>query len=427
MSLFRAVLFALKGLLCFAFVTAAHGSDATDAIARLLDVGWSQAPQARSAADAEWLALQRLAPSDVRAIEASWLVLMQQRRFEEALKRLGEHLAKEPNDLSALRAKAWVQTVLKNYPAAFLTADRLSSLLAAHRVTNDADLELHNDTIGFLGRLAGFFGGPAADSINQDERKSLEKKWLDRLEETNRPLFEDARNAVLAKYLDMTGDSADARQSALETANAEKAKTLAELQTDREKLEAHAKSIEERRQKLNSELKAELDEIAKQDQPLVQQQSQLSSRGSALESDLLSYSAQIAGLQQLAAQEKSAFGKQQYFNQISNLNLIAGRIDIEIANIGRSLRGLQAQRASLVARQAQAKSAAARQVAAFEKELADLGKRERRNDGLEKRATRATVPTTSKARSLSAQATALSTYDSFPLEAAKARLLESLR
>ena len=40
---------------------------------------------------------------------------MQQRRFDEAHKRIDEHLAKEPDDLAALRAKTWVQTVLKNY------------------------------------------------------------------------------------------------------------------------------------------------------------------------------------------------------------------------------------------------------------------------------------------------------------------------
>ena len=67
------------------------------------------------------------------------------------------------------------------------------------------------------------------------------------------------------------------------------------------------------------------------------------------------------------------------------------------------------------------------QIERIEHELAELTKRERRNDSLEKRASRPVVPTTGKVRALSAQATALSTYDAFPLEAAKARLLESLK
>ena len=62
-----------------------------------------------------------------------------------------------------------------------------------------------------------------------------------------------------------------------------------------------------------------------------------------------------------------------------------------------------------------------------EEVITDIARRERRNEGLERRAERSAPQSTSKVRALSAQATALSTYDAFPLEAAKARLLESLK
>jgi hypothetical protein len=88
---------------------------------------------------------------------------------------------------------------------------------------------------------------------------------------------------------------------------------------------------------------------------------------------------------------------------------------------------VQAQRAGLANRQAQTQANSASQVERIDQELGNIAKREKRNEGIEKRAIRATATTTSRVRSLSAQATALSTYDSFPLEAAKAKLLESLR
>src|SRR5262245_9070303 len=83
-------------------IGAARGDDATAAIARLLEVGWSITPQARLAADAQYEEVARLAGKDVRALEAAWLVLMQQRRFDDALDRIEEHLAREPGDLAAL-------------------------------------------------------------------------------------------------------------------------------------------------------------------------------------------------------------------------------------------------------------------------------------------------------------------------------------
>lgn len=404
-----------------------RGDQRADAIAKLLDVGWAVTPQARSAADLQFAELQKLVGTDPQALAASWLVLMQQRRFDEALKRLDEYLGDAPDDLAALRAKAWLQTVLKNYPAAFPTADRLSLLLTKHEPKDDEAHALHNESIAFLGRLLGFFGGPASEAVNQDERKALEKRLLGRLPESQRPLFDDARNSVLAKYIEMADVSADTRERAAAASNAEKERTLAELQIDKEKLDARAKELDDRKDKLNSEFRAELDSIAKQEQPLVQQQAQLVSRADILNNDLLNFNAQLLTLQQLINQEKNQNLRQQYLNQLNSLGFLASRVEADLLGVNRLLRGVQSQRAGLQARRAQAQTSTAAQIDRVDRELADLGKRERRNEGMEKRAQRASVPSTSRLRSLSAQATALSTYDAFPLEAAKAKLLESLR
>src|SRR5437773_10191368 len=99
----------------------------------------------------------------------------------------------------------------------------------------------------------------------------------------------------------MTDESTTERERAAARVKAEKEKTLAEPQADKEKLDARDKELEERRKKLNSELNAELDEIAKQDQPMVQQQAQPNARTAVLHTDLLNSQAQIATLQLLAS------------------------------------------------------------------------------------------------------------------------------
>src|SRR2546426_630307 len=82
------------------------------------------------------------------------------------------------------------------------------------RPATDAERASHDDLIGFLGRWIGYFGGPAADFVNQDERKAIEKKFLDRLAASQRPLLEDARNSVLSRFIEMTDESANARDRA---------------------------------------------------------------------------------------------------------------------------------------------------------------------------------------------------------------------
>src|SRR5437868_668225 len=95
MGVCRAMWLLASGPLLFLVIGSARGGDASAAIAKLLDVGWSITPQARADADLQYEEVRRLAGGDPRALEASWLVLMQQRRFEEALKRLDEHLSKK--------------------------------------------------------------------------------------------------------------------------------------------------------------------------------------------------------------------------------------------------------------------------------------------------------------------------------------------
>lgn len=397
------------------------------AIARLLDVGWSGSPQARAAADLQYQEVLKVAGPEPRALTASWLVLLQQRRFEEARQRLDEHLVRSPNDLQALRARTWVLALLKNYPASMLAADKLSTLLAAQSANADQARTQHDELVSFLGRLIGYLGGPAADSVNQQDRKNLEKKLLDRFDDSRKLIFEDARNGVLSKFAELSDDSADAKERAAAAAIAEREKALADVQADREKIAARSKELEDRKGKIRNEFNEELAEIAKQDRPLVQDLARLNGRASSLDSTLLLYQADIDRLQRLLNTEKSNARRQQYLFEIDQLNLLATRVSADLIAANQLIQGVQNQRAALSNRQSRAQADSAAQIDRVDRELENLAKRDRKNTGLEKRASRPVSASTSQTRSLSAQATALSTYDSFPLEAAKAALLETLK
>jgi hypothetical protein len=395
------------------------------AIVALLDAGWAASPQARAAADAQIPDVLAAAKDDVRAHAAVWLVLMQQRRYDDARARIEEHLAKAPDDLSAWRAKVWVLTILKNYPAAMTAADRLAALVA--ELPADEARADREELAGFLGRLLGYLSGPMADAVNQVERKALERSIVARLTEPERTLFEEGRNGVVSRFIALSDESAEARERALAAAKAEQDKTRADLAAERDEAAARIKDLDERRKRVQAALKTELDDLAKQDQPLVADLARLSSQASRLSTDLLVYNNDILRLQQLAAAEKDMFLKQQYLLEADRLAILASRLEAELAGVARLVQSIKAQRAALVARQTQAHASAAAQVDRIDREAGDLARREKRNEALERRASRPPTAASGKGRSLSAQATALSTYDAFPLEALKAELLESLR
>ena len=81
------------------------------------------------------------------------------------------------------------------------------------------------------------------------------------------------------------------------------------------------------------------------------------------------------------------------------------------------------QRALLRQRVGQAQADIAKQVSEIEKELADLDKREKRIDVQEKKGPRNTSATRTSRR-LDAEMTAFTTYDEFPLELEKQRVLD---
>jgi hypothetical protein len=401
--------------------------EARAAIVRLLEVGWSTTPQAREAADQQYEEVQRLAADDPQALAASWLVLLQQRRYPEAAKRLDEYLARQPDDPHALRAKAWTLTVLRTYPAAMQTVDKLAEVVETMPVESDAERREAVDTITFLGRLLGYFGGPVAAGISQEERKKLERQILARLEESQRVLFEDARDAVLQKYLEVSDASAEERERVASEAALNKEKTLEELSAEREEIAARERELQDRRTKLQAELRDEVAELQKEDQPLVEELARLDTRASLLRQDLARYLIEIDRLRQAAGREQNAGLRQQLLADAERLAFFSARIEADLVGVRRLGRGVQTQRAALANRQTRAQANAASQVNRIDSELADLAKRERRSEAIEKRTNRQTVGATSRSRALSATATALSTYDQLPLEAVRARLLESLR
>src|SRR5688572_5392972 len=167
----RAAASALSIVVALSTSASALDAPAKAAIGKLLEVGWSASPQARTAADLQYDEVLRVAAGDKAALTASLLVLLQQRRYDEALKRADALLAKDETDLTALRAKAWITTLLKNYQAAMIAADQLSQQLQAKPPTNEAEQAVHDELFAFLGRIYGYLGGPIADAVNQDERK----------------------------------------------------------------------------------------------------------------------------------------------------------------------------------------------------------------------------------------------------------------
>ena len=408
------------------------GASANDAVlkagvTRMLDVGWSVTPTARAAADAQYIELQATAAGDVRLLTASSLVLLQQRRYEEAGKRLDELLAVDDDNILALRAKTWLAATMKSYGSAIVTAEKLRAALPKETTQDAAAEAMAQDQLAFLGRLCGYLAGPVADGIDQNERKQLERTILIGLSEARKEVFENARDSVTQKFFELTDTKVDEEKKNVEVRKTEANQTLAEVETARKEIESRANDLESNGTRVQKEWNEELAAIEKLDQPLVTELARLRARKESLLINLNANQNQIDGLNLQLGREKDPNIRNLIIQDIDQLIFIQNRISGDVAAINRQGQTVEGQRAALQQRVARAQASFGGQLDNINKELVALGKREKRVGVEEKKAKRPVTGSSTKTIALSSLVTSLSTYDKFPLEQARQRLLNELK
>jgi hypothetical protein len=397
------------------------------AIAKMLEVGWGTSSAARVAAEEQARVALAAGGRSPQALYAVAVVLIKQGRYADAQKLIDELLKAEASHLPALRARVWLSAVLKNYGGTMVAADDLAEAIGDKESANKEEEAALREHVAFLGRIYGFLGGPASAGVRLSDRKAAERKLAERLSEARLAVFEEARDAVLQKHVELT-DATDAKtDAAKEAAEDAKAKTLDEIAAQRQERTDRLKELKERSDKLKGELKDELADIAKQDQPLVTELARLERRAAAVNRELFRVQAEVNALQNLLDVEKDAGRRQLYLSDLERLSLIGSRYDADLTAINRLAAGVQQQRAVLAVRQRKAEADVGSQLDRINKESVEMAKREKRADAIERRTERSTPAVPASAVSLRATAAALATYDPFPLEEEKARILGELK
>jgi predicted nucleic acid-binding Zn-ribbon protein len=395
-------------------------------VVRLLDVGWGTTTSFRTAADAQVEALFSTAGRRPSAVYAAGLVQIKQRRYAEAARLIDEVLSRDKGDLPAWRAKVWLLTVLKNYDGAMVAADELSKLLPKDVTKTDEEDPLRH-YVAFLGRIYGFLGGPAQTNVNIDGRKESERALTSRLSEHRQVIFEEARDGVLQKFVELTDAKETVKDKAKDQADAEREKTLAEIAEQRDVNKDKVKELEARIDKFKKEHEKEIEAVRKADAPLQSRLTSFSNQATSLNTQLFNIDSQIVVVQAQLNAARDQNVKNLLFLELNRLSLLEGNTQTELFNVNRQAAGVQQQRSDLAVRQQRADAALANKVGQVDEELNAIAKKERRADIAEKRASKAGPATPQSALSLSAQAAALITYEPFPLEQEKNRLLATLK
>lgn len=394
------------------------------AISDLLSVGWDIRPEGRARAAAAYQQAVEDLPGDRQIVYAYALVRMQQRQYPEAVRLLEDYLSIEKEDAQAWRAKAWLAMLMKNASSSLVDLDKISQLVADEKTELTA--AERQELIGFLGRMIGFLEGPGEGAVNSSTLSAAKRKIVDRLTPTQRETFDQNVSAVIDEFGVLATAKDDAQVQEIATAEKRKRDQLAQLDKDAIEIGARKEELKLAAERIESEAQADNDTYSRADQPLAESLANVNSQALIAERELANVSVDLLSLRAQFARERDPIIRDRLFREIDRVEILAARIDADLLSLRRRAQGIQAQRGTLAAKHNQAQASFAAGLAKAQKEFQTLENQLKRASAERSKLKRPAVGNTGKIIALNKQAVALSTYETFPLEAEKQRLLDQL-
>lgn len=389
-------------------------------VEKLFRLGWQNTADARAATIEQAAAIEQLAPADARVPYAQALVHMKQRRFTEAIAALDRVLAVDKQHFPAWRGKIFLLLLTKDYGRGMGTIDVLTAAVPAEiPAAQAAEWE---ETAAFLGRMLGFLEGPA-EGVAEVQLTALRAKVETRLTGRLASLFNDGRTSTLGKYAELTGD-----KTRIEGANLAEAEKVAEKQkSDLEKQKVlnaeRMQTLKSDAERIQSDLSKQLADIDRQAAPIQTQFSIAAQRVNQLESELAGFLNQINSLRAQAAREKDQNQRDRLNREADRVQIFAQRVDSDLSFARRSAGTINGQLVALGNQKASVQNRLGGQLVAINREAQAINKQDARADAVTRKLDGPKNGNSPKTRALSAQAAALSSYDQFPLDAERDRVL----
>jgi hypothetical protein len=431
----RSILLTFAVMALLAVLLAGGNSQGADpsvanAVKVLLDKGWEKTAAGKELANHAKLNEPPLS-EDSTVLAARWLVLMHQNSYSDALTNLDKFLNAKPTDdlrLSALRAKAWLFTAQGNYPRAILAAGSLAQAVSPNSQSAESTIaSFQADAIEFLGHLAGFLEGPVERAADQNARKRFEADVLARFDEPRKKIFKDAKAEVLAEFQHLLGGATEAEQNSKQSAEAEKQKALERLSTVSEQLSKDEGKLDDKKKQLEADVQSKLASLQRYAAPLIGTLTALQNQSNTMTLQLNQQHANIQRLQQQVASEQNSQVRQQLQtdlhlmqNAACDTQRLVNDLSGRIAMMRQKLVGLDQQIRVLGGGAMMKGQQLEQQQVDLDRQKQSLVKKQMREERLKSSAG-------AKAATLGNEARAFSTYDEFPLDELRDRVLKAVQ
>lgn len=400
--------------------TAPTGGEDKELVRQLLNENWENNSTAKK--KVEELA-SRVSNEDPDPLDAYALGLthIKQGKYVSAIDWMRLSYVTDDNNLAARRANIWLLARTRQHNRAL---QELAELLTRINEAPELPVEEHDELIRFAGRMMGFYAGPASDQVASATLDRYSRQILLEIKEADLDAFDESRDKVLADYENAVerADSteADAEVDAVE----DQKRIIAALEDQQMELQNSIARIRPQLDQLRADAQRDLGQIESKDEPLASDMDRLNSQAISLDSELGLVISDINRLEWRASREKDPYFRDRFLYEADRLRITARRIESDLINVDSRLGRVATQRRDLRAEYANLERQYDRQIERIVDELEKFQKAQRRTDAQLVRARRGPDVDMRRVRTMKAQLNAITTYEEFPLESERARLLK---
>lgn len=391
-------------------------------MAELLEAGWQRTADGRAEAADIYNGAKRKAPANAELLYAYGLVRLKQRQYREAVGQFGEAIAADPAHLPARQAEIWTLMLLKRFPQALVQLEALGTALPREEQAEAIEAP-RRQVARFMGRMFGFLEGPAGKAAREDlvvrHRTAIETQFTTQRNDE----FQAGRQAVLEQYDELALGHDQERDQAKVDQEAEKVQEGERIEQERGNIEGERAAMLERAEKLREDLEYRLSEIDRQMAPLDTSFNRLAAEAQAVQGEMFNLDQRIGRLLRSADGTEDEFLRRRYLRDADRLSAVYGDYEAQYNALDAEATQVNAQRSALAADRQGALERHEAELERLDDRSGILSRNVKRLDREERDTARPASGSSTRVRTLASRASAFTTYEEFPLESERARLL----
>lgn len=387
---------------------------------------WDKSADGLVAAERNHRNARTAAAFDPRVDFSLALVQWRYLRYTDALRTLEQVAQSSPDYLPAAQARIYLLVLMKKHSTAVAQMEALNGLIT-RKLNGPEQAAQRREAVEFLGRLFGYYEGPAAGLISQATVADVRRRVLEPLGTEDREAFAAAFGSVRDRFAQLDDEKRRTQADAKDEQLRQKEVDLQRLAAERAVVDADKQSVQQQADEAQKTARGEIDKIDAQIAPLEADYARINAQGAGLRSQLAQLDVTISTLLAQADATKDPVERDSLNARADVFSIQARRLEIEYQALDNVAAQIVNRRNTLLQQRAQVVGRYEAEAKRLGVQAAKLGKNEQRISIEQKKTLKAPTGISPQVQDKAATAASITTYVEQPLERERLRILATLK